>query len=65
MARGEKHQPEQVVNLLRQIGAAVANESRPIKPIGRRALSSKPTIDGAGSDFAPQVRAYCDSAGGR
>ena len=38
MGRGKKYQPEQVVNLLRQIEVAVANEKRCVASAAAKAV---------------------------
>jgi hypothetical protein len=46
MARGRKHTPEQVVNLLRQIEVAVANGKTTAQGCKEAGSPNKPTIDG-------------------
>ena len=48
MARGKKHTPEQIVNVLRQIEVAIANgEALPDSPVRKLELRNRPTIAGA------------------
>lgn len=49
MARGKKYQPEQVVNLLRQIEVAVANGKSTSMPAGRPASWNRSITGGVRS----------------
>ena len=47
MARGKKHTPEQIVNVLRQIEVAIANGKTTRQRARKPDLRNRPTIAGA------------------
>jgi hypothetical protein len=47
MARGKKHTPEQIVNVLRQVEVVIANGKTPPAPVRKPDLRNRSTIGGA------------------